>query len=303
LSGEHGMTLTELLVAMVIGLFLIGGVVYAFVASFSSFRMNDNMARLQENGRFALDRLERDLRMVGHTGCARAVEGSLTFPASLENSLSSLEILASSSAAYGLEMAVAHDSILRLSGNASAANLASISVETVGSQPADLPTTLTGKPLLVGNCAKSEITRIESTANNETGGITIKAPLVNTYMVDDGQDVILYENTRYELSNDVLKRNGETLVDDVEVFKICASRSDGPGKSNDYQDAASASGKDIVSLQVDLLLRAPIAKGKDGAAAAIEEKFTLCDGKTVTRKDRHMRKLFSTTVALRNQFF
>ncbi|HEY0335497.1 MAG TPA: PilW family protein [Stenotrophomonas sp.] len=63
------MTLVELMVAMTIGLLLILGVMQIFSASRSAYQLSAGLARVQENGRFALDFLQRDLRMVGHFGC------------------------------------------------------------------------------------------------------------------------------------------------------------------------------------------------------------------------------------------
>ena len=57
------MTLIELLVALAIGTFLMIGAVTVFMQGRAAFRVIESLARLQENGRFALDALERDIRM------------------------------------------------------------------------------------------------------------------------------------------------------------------------------------------------------------------------------------------------
>ena len=64
-----GMSLVELMVAMVIGMILMLGVVQIFMASHAASRLSEGAARTQENARFALDFLERDIRMAGHMGC------------------------------------------------------------------------------------------------------------------------------------------------------------------------------------------------------------------------------------------
>lgn len=66
---NSGMTLVELLIAMVIGLILLGGVYTAFLGSTKTYSMNEQLSRVQENGRFAIDVLTRDIRMVGYSGC------------------------------------------------------------------------------------------------------------------------------------------------------------------------------------------------------------------------------------------
>ncbi|WP_313139054.1 PilW family protein [Stenotrophomonas sp.] len=70
-SRRHaaGLSLIEMMVAMVIGLVLMLGVVQVFIASRTASRLAEGNARAQENGRFALEFLQRDIRMAGHFGC------------------------------------------------------------------------------------------------------------------------------------------------------------------------------------------------------------------------------------------
>ena len=67
-NAERGMTLVELLVAMSIGLFLIGGALYMYSQSKNAYRAGDSLARLQESARFALDTLEPDIRLARYWG-------------------------------------------------------------------------------------------------------------------------------------------------------------------------------------------------------------------------------------------
>lgn len=64
-----GVTLIELLVALLIGAILVLGLVQVFAASRAAYQMSEGMARVQENARFAMDFLQRDIRMAGHYGC------------------------------------------------------------------------------------------------------------------------------------------------------------------------------------------------------------------------------------------
>ncbi len=67
--GQQGMSLVELLVAMVIGLVLLGGVYQVFTGSTTSSRENQQFSRLQENARFAMEILGREIRVAGYAGC------------------------------------------------------------------------------------------------------------------------------------------------------------------------------------------------------------------------------------------
>lgn len=65
-----GFGLIELMVAMTIGLIVVGAVGYLYIGSRGAFRTTDNMSRMQESARYALDLLSREVRMAGYRGCA-----------------------------------------------------------------------------------------------------------------------------------------------------------------------------------------------------------------------------------------
>ncbi len=67
--NQQGLTLVEVMVAMTIGLVLLGGVVTVMSSSQSTYRVNEAMARMQENARYAFQLLSRDIRMAGYRGC------------------------------------------------------------------------------------------------------------------------------------------------------------------------------------------------------------------------------------------
>jgi type IV pilus assembly protein PilW len=68
-SRQLGMTLVELLVALVLGLFLVGGIVQVFVGNRVAFSFNEGLSRIQENARFSLEHIAYSTRMAGHSGC------------------------------------------------------------------------------------------------------------------------------------------------------------------------------------------------------------------------------------------
>ena len=66
LRHQFGLGLVELMVALVVSTFLLGGVIQIFVSSKMSYRMLDGYSRLQENGRFAVDILSRNIRLANY---------------------------------------------------------------------------------------------------------------------------------------------------------------------------------------------------------------------------------------------
>ena len=71
--SQRGLTLVELLVAVVLSIFLAGGIVQIFVGNRVSFAFNDGLARIQENARLSLEQMAFTSRMAGHAGCLAEV--------------------------------------------------------------------------------------------------------------------------------------------------------------------------------------------------------------------------------------
>ncbi|SMF23435.1 type IV pilus assembly protein PilW [Alteromonadaceae bacterium Bs31] len=67
---QAGFSLVELLVAMLLGVVLLGGAISVLMGNLQTFRANNGIARVQENARFALEEISRDLRSTSFMGCA-----------------------------------------------------------------------------------------------------------------------------------------------------------------------------------------------------------------------------------------
>lgn len=66
---QRGVSLIELLVAMTLGLVVLGAVINIFLANRESYRALEATARMQENARFAFEVLGRSLRAAGGIPC------------------------------------------------------------------------------------------------------------------------------------------------------------------------------------------------------------------------------------------
>lgn len=67
---QVGVTLVELLVSMAIGLFILAGVVGIVLSSRSTYQTEQEGSFIQENARYAVEVLSRDIRLAGSYGCA-----------------------------------------------------------------------------------------------------------------------------------------------------------------------------------------------------------------------------------------
>jgi len=62
---QTGLSLIELMISLVLGLLVIGAVVQLFVGSSATSQSNEALARIQENARFSVETLKRELRDIG----------------------------------------------------------------------------------------------------------------------------------------------------------------------------------------------------------------------------------------------
>lgn len=66
---QGGLTLVEIMVALVIGLMLVVGTLQVFSANQQTYRLTDAAGRLQEDARFVMETLINDVRAAGFQGC------------------------------------------------------------------------------------------------------------------------------------------------------------------------------------------------------------------------------------------
>ncbi len=66
--NNAGFSLVELMVAISISLVLLIGLIQVFISSKRSYNIQNSIARMQENGRYAVELLNKDLRSAGYMG-------------------------------------------------------------------------------------------------------------------------------------------------------------------------------------------------------------------------------------------
>lgn len=63
-----GFSLVEMMIAMTIGLMIVGALMAVIVSSSKTTKTNDRSSELQTNGRYALDMIKRDIQVAGYFG-------------------------------------------------------------------------------------------------------------------------------------------------------------------------------------------------------------------------------------------
>ncbi|MDR3056310.1 MAG: PilW family protein [Zoogloeaceae bacterium] len=296
----QGFSLVEMMVAMVIGFLIVGGMLSVYLSNSSSFRFNSQMARIQENGRFAMNLLEDDIRMSAYAGCTKT---------SLTEGDEVVETITVDSIPSG----ITEDDVRRgVHWNGS-------TTLTVYSVPARIKTDGTPEDArdawANGDCAGS--TQIGLT---EGTGL-IHAPIVSkveyTFEPPDytaGKSGVL-KVTRGDTAQ-------EELLENVDHFQVCLGMGDQTAGNEGQLDlnpdgtwkvpGSDDDRKRVTAVQVDLILASGATD--DVLSENVAPSFTLCDSTSAsprtwptsfpavgTVNDKKLHKLFHSTVTLRNK--
>ncbi|EPJ54658.1 MAG: hypothetical protein OFPI_06210 [Osedax symbiont Rs2] len=62
---QTGFSLIELMIAMLLGVFLIGGLISVFIASSQNYRVQQALTQVQDKGRFAVKKMREDVQQAG----------------------------------------------------------------------------------------------------------------------------------------------------------------------------------------------------------------------------------------------
>jgi type IV pilus assembly protein PilW len=296
--GQLGFTLVELMVAITIGLILIAGVIQILTSNKQTFRVQEATSRLQENGRFAIDMLSRDIRMAGFWGCnsdIANVTSNLNTPNDFvdpslgditgTNGTGALPDTITLQMAYGPGLPVN-------SHSQSAASFAT----TAGNNLKQF------QIIMVGDCTKVDISQI-SNANPGSGAVVVNTGVGTPGnqnkppQYDPGASIYAVHKLNYHTATGADGRpalfynedgNDQEVVEDVDGMEILYGEdTDADGAVNRYVPAGAAglNMANVVSIHVSLTL------------STSEDNVSLVSA----NGDRRIREIFSTTVALRNR--
>ncbi|SMP63958.1 type IV pilus assembly protein PilW [Desulfonatronum zhilinae] len=338
---SHGLTLVELLVAMVIGLVVLGGVYQIFRESTATYRMQEGLSRLQENGRFALDFLVYDVRQAGYRGCIthgpmtntlnNADSWTYNFNVGIQgydNVGTSVSELGNLSTLSGSDVIVIRtllgDPVRIVKNN----NSAQLFVEVTSNEPDACPGNkpqvsglCEGDILMVSDCVKSRVFQAGNiqVASGElnvthpasgTPGNAISswgganAPAEERFGPDAEivkiSTIVYHVRDNFSLYRKVGAAAAEPLVDGVQTMQVLYGiDTDGDRNINQYVTADSVGDWESVrSVQIGLLMRTTDEIRDMEADDAVYNVLGTDFG---PYNDRHLRRVFTATVGLRNR--
>jgi len=340
LNKQRGVSLVELMVAITIGLILLAGVFSIFFSSKVTYFANEKTARLQENGRVALDLVVHDVRSAGYMGCARAVPytSTLNTPTSLLwNYAVPLQGFEASGAgawtpviaAGTLNPAPINDSdvlVMRALERDGRALRVAADLAALTSSPTVINTTsiAAGQIMIITDCEASSVFQVTGYAAGSPNG-TIShaaggsnpgnatddfgwqyragarvAPL-STVIYYVANDPVSGEPALYRQTNSV--HPADLLIEGVQALQLSyAEDTNGDRVADVYRSASAVANWDnVLSVTLAMLVRSQ-EEGTDRDAKTYALLDAAVGGKTLgPYNDRRMRMVFTTTIALRNR--
>ncbi len=336
LRRQRGVTLVELMVALALGLLITVAMLKVYVDASRMYRFNEGLARVQENGRFALEFIRRDARVTGFWGCSSDVELSYGISTTSNAHIVGLdpdeEEFGHITGTNG-EVDSA-DSITFRSATGSGALVTTDMSGTGDNVTVDSASNLKiDMAVLISDCENGDIFQVtggipEKLIAHAAGGDTNTSPDLSmtyaagsrlyqvqetTYCIADGTGIDESGNPIPSLrradgkgSADACE-TGDELLEGIENMQILYGEdtdadgggANGDGTANHY---VSISDTDldpdrIVSVRLSLLVRS-----LNNNLTTEPSPYTF-NGTAVTpgATDKYLRKVFTTTITLRNK--
>lgn len=335
---QRGVSLIELMVAMLIGLLLTAAIIQMFVGSRVTYSMQSELAKLQENARFAIGYITKDLRSAGYFGCRQ-------FDPAKDNVENNLNVHDDSpySGDEWLEVLVftdggdaVDDDSLPPSDRINVKYLDTTAVCNVDTSTATQlqcgsdHTFVKGEVLAVSDCRHMSIFQMtgeEKTSNidhavnsadsegafipgnaseklsfnNWKPNAVVQRFLSQSYFVEDNDfNQPALHRSALGLAATRIGMMDQELVEGVENMQILLGfDSNGDNSADCYSTSPVTCG---AAVTVDDIVSARVSL----LMRSIEDNITpesqtyVFNGKTYTAEDRRLRKVFTATVALRN---
>lgn len=205
----RGFSLVELMVAITVGLFLLGGLAAIMVSSRKNYEVMDLEAGIQENARFALHFLARDLRMAGYFGCSDELVSAVNPLEGADAGIGGADTMTVRYADPADDGITAAEHIPEEGGT--------ITVSALG---ADWPTSGSFQVVL-SDCEGAAIGTVTA-VDTDNGTITLSGGLGRTFEAGDAVRQLRANTYTVDTTGGVpvLRRNGQELVRGVENMQI-----------------------------------------------------------------------------------
>lgn len=328
---QSGLTLVEILVAMTVGIILMGGVIQIFMSNKQTYRTMESMSRLQENGRFAMTFLSKDIRKTDYQGCrsrsnvptntVAKTAGAQTLDATLYNDTNGAVIGANNVAAgttVGTDTVITGTDILTLqyAGSCGGQLVRDLNATQAGikiplSNSCDLQV---DRVYIISDCQSADVFRLSAIATQTSGKIlrhknthNSSNHLSKAYQAD--AEVYTVESVTYYLAlnargipslfrrNTALNRT-EELISDVDDFQVLYGEDTA---ANDRVADQYLTANNVTNMNNVVSLRIQVRSRSMDDNIALAANTVTYNGANVT--DSRIRRQFGSTISIRNRQF
>lgn len=271
---QRGVGLVEVMISLVIGLVLLGALAYFFLGSQQMNRTHDDVSRMQESGRNAMEVLGNAIRQAGY----RLDVDQFLYVDLVKN----IGAIAATNGA-GTGASALPDTI------------------TIRHDPTWVPDAANPVRGLEADCLGANVsTNTISIIPNNTTFDNYGKRNVNPYLVEYGFRISSVSGISYLYCNTVANNpatGGSAVVDNIENMQITYGIGDGAGKITSYKAVPSAAEfAQVAAVRVSLLVRGPTPN----LAANRSQTYTY-NGESVTKTDGYLRQVYTSTFTVRNQ--
>ncbi|MBE9525647.1 MAG: PilW family protein [Proteobacteria bacterium] len=336
---QHGLSLIEIMVAITISMILLTGVVQLFISNKKTYSAVEELSRLQENARFAMEFISRDIRRAGFQGCRsrREIpshiianpgptgdEFDVNTAISGEDNVSSVTDVVDGTDIISLQFGGSCGGTL--TGNMDADN-AQIHLTAPNTCNLDQ-----GGLFMISDCESADIARISNTPCNadpddpsyncssgtqnaaHANNVNISNRLSKAYQSDAEIFALISRNYSIRVNptgNRALYRENiagiaEELVEGIENMQaLYGEDTTGDRVPNRYVPAHQISDmQDVVSVRISLLaytIEDRVAQDNQTYAYEINDYNSFPTGTSFTAADKRIRRAFTSTISLRNR--
>lgn len=317
---NRGFTLIELLVSIGISIFLIGAITKVMLQSKENIRTQDNVEKIQNDAKFALDLLTQDTRMAGFRGCIsnnfsnfknattsnnyqsqitaiQGYEGKITgFSPSLDTAINNLNPIPNKEFDVITIRVPSTNPIILINDLASFTDKMKLS---------DTTNLTVGKYAIISNCTASTLFKINSIVGN---AVSSDNSAGIGYLFPVGSQLYTYDTITYYvgaiegknyLYRQINSNSPEQISDNIDKFKIIYGvDTDNDLNANKYIYGSLISPTDnIVSIRVGLVIKS----NDNGTIGSSKSQYSYnFNGVKITPNDSKVRKIYYTTINLRN---
>lgn len=313
------MTLVEIMISLLIGAFLIGGILQVFSSSKQTYGVQEGLSRLQENGRFAIKFIAHDIRMIDYWGCMATglggISNNLNFVADDPFDFASGAMIGTQGTIDGSVSALDLSDSITIRG---ASGSWVLLTTAMANQTANLSTSahefIADDLIYITDCNKGDIFQASSgvAANTDishaaglSAGENQTGNLSKSYGV--GAQIFKVSTVVYSIQQGnggqpglFRQKNAEApveLIEGIENMQILYGEDTNADRTPDYYVSFDniADINNVVSIQISLL----VASNKDNLVS--EPLSFTYNGATTIATDRRLRRVFTSTIAVRNR--